>query len=106
VADTTDTRSAIAERAQEIYYKQVSGTLPTTVAYVDYASPDQPGFESDIAPRFGYPATENDLVRNAVQWMVEQHMVFFDRKEEGGRPESGSGGQPYPMRFECTVTVR
>ena len=106
MADTTDTRSAIAERAQEIYYKQVSGTLPTTVAYVDYASPDQPGFESDIAPRFGYPATENDLVRNAVQWMVEQHMVFFDRKEEGGRPESGSGGQPYPMRFACTVTVR
>lgn len=106
VADTTETINATIERAQEIYYKLVNGKLPTTVSYIDYDSPDQPGFESDIAPRFGYPAPDNDLVRDAVQWMSEQNMVYFDRKEEEGRETRGSGGQPYPMRFSCTVTVR
>lgn len=106
MVETTETRNATIERAQEIYYKLVNGKMPTTVTYVDYASPDQPGFESDIAPRFGYAAIDNELVRSAIQWLVEQNMVYFNRNEEQGRAPSGSGGQPYPMRYECSVTVR
>ncbi|MDB5159831.1 MAG: hypothetical protein JWO99_94 [Candidatus Saccharibacteria bacterium] len=76
------------------------------VQYVDYTPGEDVGFESNIAARFGFKSAGNELVRQAVAYLEEMHLFDVERVPEEGRSGSGSQGQPYPNKLDCTASLR
>jgi hypothetical protein len=89
----------------EIHDKFMTNGL-RVVSYVDYEPCDLPGFEGDIAEKFGYPRVYNSVIRKAVRNLDDQNLIEFKETYDEHHVASGSQGQPYPRRKVCVVTLR